>query len=361
MSRVLTPGVWVTVSAGCTGSLSLTSTLEWESGNYGNALTYSGNYVYGIAEKVAATNYNSLVVMDVTTAASPSVAYSSGNLGWGTGDVSGFLSFMHFVIGDWLYVVGRKASVFHCHVVDISTPTSPVDTYDWTLSLDPVFLPSTHWTSGGTNYMAILTGSAPQVLHIISFTESSGSELGSVNVPNNDLWDALAYSGGYLYGFRDGDPGTLDIVDVSTPSSPSIVNTQTSLLDSAYNDWAIVSGNTLYVSYENNTLAAYVVSSLDLSTPTSLTLLDTVALDNEIKWMDACTNYLFALTWDDSVQSVSISDPSNLSIANTLDISSNFNAALIPYESCLVDRDRLYITGKNPNSSKHPTLKITTS
>jgi hypothetical protein len=343
---------------GCTGVLGVLGALLWESGAYGNAIVKQGNYIFGIAE--LSTPYNALVVMDVSNPASPSVAYSSGDLGWSASNVDFFLSFGYIIVGTWLYVVGRRTD-FHVHAIDLSTPTAPVDSFTWNIpTIDSLFYPPPVWSAGGTNYMVVTGGGSPTHLYVVSFAPSTGSIVGTVDIPGSDFFDYMVYANGYVYGLSDFNQGDIYIVTISTPASPTIALVSGVIPNVDFVDVMTARGTTLYVAYANALSGDYEVASVDISTPTAPVLLDTIVITDEAAWMDSCSTHVYVAT-DRKLQSIDISNPSSLSITDTLTLPANFHSESIPYQSLIVENGAAYLTGRDAGTSNHPKLVISSA
>lgn len=123
-----------------------------------------------------------------------------------------------------------------------------------------------------------------------------------------------AISGNYLYAITPND--TLTVVDISNPSSMSVVKSITDATNFDNPQGIKASGNYVYVGSSTGGM----ISVVDVSTPTNPTVVANITdnLFSGLKDLDLEGNYLYAVTTLDRVIVVDISTPTSPTIAGSI-------------------------------------------
>lgn len=151
----------------------------------------------------------------------------------------------------------------------------------------------------------------------------------------------VARDGNYVYAASPGT-NTFSVIDVSTPSSPSVVGSVSSANLSVVKD-VVVNGTegTVFVSTDFNDR----VISIDVSTPSSPVILEEKIIGTNPEGMALDGTYLYVVDdGQDRMRTVDVSNPSNMSVANSLT-----DAAITGPLGTTQDGNYVYITNKGNN------------
>lgn len=172
--------------------------------------------------------------------------------------------------GNYVYGVRSVASGVNFFVFDISTPTAPTQVGSMTLSGTPENIA----LSG--NYVYVSSSDNNQELQIINISTPTAPSLTAVYDANNaQNATGIAVSGNYAYLTRDQGAGTEFLVlNITTPTAPTLTG---SLELTANCNEVAVSGNYAYVASESNTQELQVVNITTPATPTLLGWYDLLA------------------------------------------------------------------------------------
>jgi len=240
-----------------------------------NDIAVSGNYAY-IA---SADNYGELTVVNISNPASPTIAatfdLTAANSGSANSDA------LAVAIGqtNYLYLTRTASGGKEFYVFDISTPASPslAGSIDLNGNLNEI-------VSTGS-YAFAASSDDSQEFQIINVTSVSSPALAASldldqGSPSSDGFSVAAGTNTAYLG-RDGSPGGPEfyIIDTTTLTSPSI----TSYLDIGTLVLKSIdySADANLVFFSNKNPAEDDYNTIDVSTPSTPTLLTSVNLDDE--------------------------------------------------------------------------------
>jgi len=192
-------------------------------------LYIKGNYLY-----VIAYGNNRLVVVDISDPLNPTIAGSVGGFNQPR-DV--------YVIGNYAFVPHQDgAGAARLTSVDVSDPTNPIFVQTFVIPSPSDRGRYVHIV-GRYAYVSDATG---DVLHVIDISNpASMSRVGSVSIDNAEkLWATDKYV--YVQSNTTGND-TIQVVDVSTPSSPTVVATYSDSFDLSDNGSIFLAGRHLYL------------------------------------------------------------------------------------------------------------------
>lgn len=202
------------------------------------------------------TNFSKLRLIDISTPSSPQF-------------VADFYRTEYWNIekmvksGNYLYTIGGNG----LNIIDITTPTAPVFKANFNSGLS-----SAKGLAVVGNYAYVSSGGNKTVLVIDISNPTTPSLVGSV-VDATYLLNArdIAVSGNYAYVAAD---NYVTVINISTPSAPTIAaNLNSTNIGSYAGNRLKISGNYLYVS---TTWSGNKAAVIDISTPTT---------PNAVKWM----------------------------------------------------------------------------
>lgn len=235
----------------------VSQTLSTVSGNnqalYGaEGFQVIGNYAYG-------TGYlgNSFYVMDISNPSSPSIVgtiVDSTNL-HGAEDVT--------IIGNVAYVENTIGN--NITSIDITVPTAPKEI----MTLGSANITTPEWIVNVGNYLYITSnGGGDNLVVFKTLRNGTMTEVGHVNATVPSLGIAVQGKYAYLAGIGS---NKIAVVDISNPTSPSLVTTFTT---GSFAPWTIApsGGSFLYAT----SLSTNQVQIYNITNPTSLSIVQTI-------------------------------------------------------------------------------------
>lgn len=229
-----------------------------------------GNYLFVCYSHPSA---NKFAVWDVSNKAVPSlvttITLSQAGGPWNV-----------LVDGSYAYVVNGSSvngsNGNHLFVIDISTPTAPVEK-GW-VSLNNLAYPQ--GLAKKDNVCYVTTANAYFGMKAVSVAVPTGpTVLGTISL---SPWDprSVACKGDYAYvGGSNAGGSDLKVIDITTPTAMSVANTITVSGNSAYAD-SVIYGNALYQAKAGG------LYTLDLSTPTVPSIVNTDVIAGAISSCD---------------------------------------------------------------------------
>ncbi|HKY73797.1 MAG TPA: hypothetical protein VJ246_00600, partial [Patescibacteria group bacterium] len=218
--------------------------------------------------------------------------------------------------GNYAYVV-RNSGATNFFVIDISTPSAPIEVGSLALSgqLADVAI------SGSYAYVTSVDNAAELQIVNVS-TPSSPSLTGSYNAAGNADARGVFVVGTTAYVVRDSSGSDeFLIIDASTPSSPSLTGSL-NLASTGYEVY--VSGSYAYVSQEDNMAELNVISISTPSTPTSAATLNLTGNNDAITIAGLSNAVLLGRVGGDFV-TVNVTTPTTPSVSGTLSLGTNVN------------------------------------
>ena len=252
--------------------------------------------------------------------------------------------------GDYAYITSNAGGTDRVTSVDISDPTNPVVSNSILHNNTTVFLDGANEIIKDGDYLFVAAQQSAAV-QIIDVSDPTNLIAASVvrNIPtSNELNGArgLALNGNYLYVSAQSDRAIVTI-DVSTPTAPTVVDTDVRNTElRGTRSLTIVWDHIFATSYNRDR-----VTSLDISTPDDPVYVDSetnTALDRA--WfIEASGDYAYVSTHtNSSIEVVDISDPTNITLANTISDGGSFlfnNARDIN-----IIWDTLFVTANNDDA-----------
>ncbi|MCX6724445.1 MAG: hypothetical protein NT155_04775 [Candidatus Staskawiczbacteria bacterium] len=172
--------------------------------------------------------------------------------------------------------------------------------------------------SGNYAYVADYTNSSIDVVDIS--TPASASVVHTISLSGQPVSQVI--SGNYLYASNWN--GTVSVVDISTPSSASEIHTVTLTGNNAVS--VAVNGNYLYVDMNDKGSTSDGLSVVDITTPSSASEIASVTLTgtyNSTVSVAISSNYAYVANLNDNTISVvNISTPASASEVHTISLSS---------------------------------------
>ncbi len=255
-------------------------------------MTISGRYAY-IVSREASIPFS---VVDISNPNIPTVTYS------GTPSLSGPVGIA--VSGKYAYIGDRNATSFT--ILDITKPAVPV--YKSSTGMTTTGSFSNPLVSGRYAYVA--EHGTNNLLHVIDISNPSAPVIvGSVTVGSATL--SLFMYQNYVFS-TNRDSNNITVIDVSSPSNPTIVNTLGSITGSLY---LVGSGKYVYAIS-----AAGVITVIDVSTPTAISISKTVDLGVSSFTSPVLSGrYIYGITGASSnkISAIDISNPLTPRIAST--------------------------------------------
>lgn len=171
------------------------------------------------------------------------------------------------VAGSYAYVVRNQGSADNFLTIDISNLSSP----SVVSTIDLSGTPTNIYVSG--DYAYVSSSDNSEELQIVDIsTPSSPSRIGAFNAPGNADGEGIVVAGSLAYLVRLSSPNEeFFIINVSTPSSPTLNGSID--LGAAGNEVA-VSGSTAFVASSDNSRELIVVSAAVSSAPVVVGSLD---------------------------------------------------------------------------------------
>lgn len=255
-------------------------------------------------------------VFSLSNPTSPSVigtlAYTGGTIGTITPQTP------MVVEGNYAYINYYKGTTKCLNIVDISDPTNPtvVATIDsGIVNLHPtgaykhgnyIYQPGYSSNGAGTNKLLITKVTTP----------ASPTFIGAISIPDAGDWNSVAFVSGYLYL---GTNSTLTVYNLTNPESPSQV---TSIVTAGTAYYMKQNGNYLYLCEHG----ANKMEIVDVSNPTSPSIVKTLSVPtgpNTVNFTSSnnlayLVNAQGGLGLNGSVSIYSIYDPPNAFLAGTV-------------------------------------------
>jgi hypothetical protein len=289
----------------------------------------AGNYAY-----VASRGSNSLYVFDVSTPTSPSHVATLTN--------SSHMADPRAAVADGSghVYVGAGGTTNNLVAVDVSTPSSPsiVGVYEGNANSGPYGTFDLKY-DGGYVY-----GVSKYQDWIAAWDVSTPSNPGLADALEDtakiERPGGLDLRGSYLY-VTGNDSASMAVVDVSSPSTLSFAGTVSDTTQLDYSQDVDVSpgGNYAYVSQFNGEITV-----VDVSTPSSPSVSSNYAPSEfgGIQYMNVAGDHLLVADRDGPLHSLDLSTPSSPSLVDT-DTSTSYGKGMVPTGSYL------YSTGRNKN------------
>ena len=294
-----------------TGSVNLT-------GNNGFASVAQGKYVYTTDLSSSVMN-----IVDVTNPAAPAAV--------GSVTLAGQLRSIA-VQGNYAYVTSNSNGLY---VVDISNPSSPSSSGSVAI-VDPRAVV----VSGKYAYVFSSNGVSSTIKTVDISVSSSPTIVGSVAV-DNDLCTTMSLQRRYLY-VTSTTNSTVSIYDVSTPTSLTRTNTPLNVGIACIG--IRVSGKYAYACNTSGSVAV-----IDVSNPASPSLVSTFSSGSGSGGLYLYGRYLFlADSSNNRVRIIDISNPSSLSQITTMSIVSSSSSFAGP----VVGRYMYILYATTPSSLK---------
>jgi len=228
-----------------------------------------------------------------------------------------------------------------------------VSNYQYQMVVDGNYL---YYIDGDNGYLRIYNISDPESISLTGSVALSGTVAGNIT--------GISKSGNYIfvnYYTIFQSKAWIESIDVSTPSSPSISDTITtdSELPSGMTDGkSAISGNYLYITDLNDSIHV-----IDISTPAAMVYDNSYGgagspnYTDYIGHIEISGNYLYTISLVDKYLTVwDISTPTSLSLAGTLDLSSYGTIDLFFYLS----GNYIYFCSNTDNESTLRVIDITT-
>lgn len=213
----------------------------------------SGLYVSGKYAFMTDMNGQGLRIIDVSDPSSPTIISSISGMGVRT--------LSPFVSGRYVYLVSVLSNTLN--IIDVVNPYSPVLVSSYTVGGNPnsVYVSGKYAyilnTNSGIGSVSILDVSNPSIPIPMS-TTTVGTSLYTTGTQGGNY---ILVSGRYMYVANSGD-NTVSVVDISNPTSPSIVATHTVGTEPR---GMYLSGRYLYVG----NYAGQTITTVDVSVPES--------------------------------------------------------------------------------------------
>lgn len=242
---------------------------------------YQSNYLYIADTNGGGASNLSFLILDVSDIDNPTKA----------GGLALLTSYKVHVSGSYAYVACNDGTGYGCKIIDISTPTSPSQTGTMITTQGRGI-----YTSG--NYAYLGSYLASNGFHVYDITSKSGNKAPSATL-NIAYCQSVFVSGNYCY-VATAQNG-LKIIDISSPTSPSVVATYddgTDILD------VYVSGNYAYLAYN----AAKKMVVLDITDPTNPSLSGSISSSVAVKGVFYNNNYVHTANYTNGLKVYNVSD-----------------------------------------------------
>lgn len=253
-----------------------------------------------------------------------------------------------FISGDYAYITQEEWDE-ELIIFDISTPSSPSEVT--TLNLDGSEHPNGIYIVGDYAYIVKDEDWSNEEFFIIDIsTPSSPSITGKLHLGGGDN-RGIVVLGDYAYVSSNHNDEELKIIDISTKSAPFVEETY-SVSGSSNGEIINGFGSTVFLGQSNGTLNA-----ISVSNPSSPSLLGTFAVLDDINDISFGNDNKYAFIASDAngdsgnpdigaeFQVVDITTPSSMSLLDTVNVSSDLNG--IVYDS---SEDRAYAVGENDSA-----------
>lgn len=179
-------------------------------------------------------------------------------------------------------------------------------------------------TQGNYLYLGRQNNSGYEFFIFDVTTPSSPTLLGKI--ATGDTANDIAVKGNYAYVASSDNPGELTVIDISSPSVPTIATKFDLTAGNSGNANAdalavlVDSGNYLYLTRINSGGKEFYV--FDITTPASPTLTGSIDLNGDTKEIGKIGNYVYAASSDNTqeFQVIDVSTPSSPSMVASLDL-----------------------------------------
>lgn len=331
-----------------------------------------GNYFYVmVSELYSGDDYYKLYVLDVSTLSSPSTA-SSQTLSWRSGGDYHIVYISFIRESQWLYILsthipGSPTGNTAAHIFDISTPTSPIETYSWDLPSGKVCgMIRNGYVVQGSNHYIIGTAYGEKKLRILDIsTVSTQSEYSTYTYSESPT--LASYSNGYVYTMMADTSGyttQLDIIDVTTLSSPTFSGTLdlSSHVGNVADTEPAIIGNVCWIvdsDYDFNGDETYNLVAIDISNPSSPSVLSSTPISVYPYYIIPCgTDLLYVSGYENvsttglSIAPIDISNPYSPSEGGLFNVDDSYDVL-----SYLKENSTLYVVGDDV-ANYYPELLI---
>lgn len=302
---------------------------NWSGGTVESSINLPGNAnANGVAIYKTSTNTYAVIVRgssgdaelyvyDITNPASPTL----------TGSLNDAANFFDVVVSGDYALVATSDNSQELKVINLTNPASPSLTggYNAAGNSDAI----TVAVNGNTVFIGRNSSADPEVFSISISTPASPTLLGSLNTTNTITELALGQSNQYLYGSSIDNSGELVVISVANPASLSITSTYNS---SGNSDGTAV---TAFSTYALLGRASGEVNVLQLSTPGSPSLVSSsLTLANQVNDFFMGVGDLYSFSGiNTGATAIQIVDLSNLSAPTSIvSVGSTANVNAIVYD-----------------------------